>query len=122
MIREPPRSTRTDTLFPHTTLFRSVKNKMSPPFRVVEFDIMYGQGVSKTGELLDLGVQANIVEKSGAWFSYNGDRVGQGRENAKTYLRDHPEVADTIEKAIRANAGLVAEAMITGPEADSLDQ
>src|SRR3546814_11969653 len=94
---------------------------MAPPFRVVEFDIMYGQGVSKTGELLDLGVQANIVEKSGAWFSYNGDRVGQGRENAKTYLRDHPEVADTIEQAIRANAGLVAEAMLPGPEADSSD-
>ncbi|MFN4089909.1 MAG: recombinase RecA [Alphaproteobacteria bacterium] len=107
-----------DVVTGNQTRVKVVKNKMAPPFRVVEFDIMYGQGVSKTGELLDLGVQAGIVEKSGAWFSYNGDRVGQGRENAKTYLRDHPEVADAIEKAIRANAGLVAEAMITGPEGD----
>ena len=104
------------------TRVKVVKNKMAPPFRVVEFDIMYGQGVSKTGELLDLGVQANIVEKSGAWFSYNGDRVGQGRENAKTYLREHPDVADAIEKAIRGNAGLVAEAMITGPDSEPSDE
>jgi recombination protein RecA len=111
-----------DVVTGNQTRVKVVKNKMAPPFRVVEFDIMYGQGVSKTGELLDLGVQANIVEKSGAWFSYNGDRVGQGRENAKTYLREHPDVADAIEKAIRANAGLVAEAMITGPDSEPSDE
>ena len=111
-----------DVVTGNQTRVKVVKNKMAPPFRVVEFDIMYGQGVSKTGELLDLGVQANIVEKSGAWFSYNGDRVGQGRENAKTYLREHPEVADAIEKAIRGNAGLVAEAMITGPDSEPSDE
>ncbi|MBT6314022.1 MAG: DNA recombination/repair protein RecA, partial [Alphaproteobacteria bacterium] len=87
-----------------------------PPFRVVEFDIMYGEGVSKTGELLDLGVNANIVEKSGSWFSYKGERVGQGRENAKTFLKDNPEMASAIELAIRQNAGLVADAMLAGPE------
>ena len=111
-----------DVVTGNQTRVKVVKNKMAPPFRVVEFDIMYGQGVSKTGELLDLGVQANIVEKSGAWFSYNGERVGQGRENAKTYLREHPDVADAIEKAIRANAGLVAEAMITGPDSEPSDE
>ena len=111
-----------DVVTGNQTRVKVVKNKMAPPFRVVEFDIMYGQGVSKTGELLDLGVQANIVEKSGAWFSYNGERVGQGRENAKTYLREHPEVADAIEKAIRGNAGLVAEAMITGPDSEPSDE
>jgi recombination protein RecA len=94
------------------TRVKVVKNKMAPPFKVVEFDIMYGEGVSKRGELLDLGMQAGVVEKSGSWFSYEGQRIGQGRENAKLFLRDNPETADAIERAIRGNAGLVADAMM----------
>ncbi|HZB93097.1 MAG TPA: recombinase RecA [Stellaceae bacterium] len=94
------------------TRVKVVKNKMAPPFKVVEFDIMYGEGVSKRGELLDLGIQAGVVEKSGSWFSYDGQRIGQGRENAKVFLRDNPEIADAIERAIRGNAGLVADAMM----------
>ena len=101
------------------TRVKVVKNKMAPPFRVVEFDIMYGEGVSKVGELLDLGVQANVVEKSGSWFSYEGQRIGQGRENAKNFLRTNGEVADSIEAKIRANAGLVANAMMGTPEPDA---
>jgi recombination protein RecA len=104
------------------TRVKVVKNKMAPPFKVVEFDIMYGEGVSKRGELIDLGIQAGVVEKSGSWFSYGGQRIGQGRENAKNFLRDNPTVADDIERAIRANAGLVADAMMAapgaGPESD----
>jgi recombination protein RecA len=96
------------------TRVKVVKNKMAPPFKVVEFDIMYGAGVSKTGELIDLGVKANIVEKSGTWFSYNGQRIGQGRENSKTFLKDNPAIAAEIEKSIRANAGLVSEALMVG--------
>jgi recombination protein RecA len=88
------------------TRVKVVKNKVAPPFRVVEFDIMYGEGISKTGELLDLGSRAGIVEKSGSWFSYDSQRIGQGRENAKAYLKEHPEVAAAIETAIRAQAGL----------------
>ncbi|MGH7033713.1 MAG: recombinase RecA [Stellaceae bacterium] len=95
------------------TRVKVVKNKMAPPFKVVEFDIMYGEGISKRGELIDLGIQAGVVEKSGSWFAYDGQRVGQGRENAKQYLKDNPGVADAIEHAIRANAGLVADAMMT---------
>ncbi|MDA9975371.1 recombinase RecA [Alphaproteobacteria bacterium] len=106
-----------DEVVGNQTRVKVVKNKMAPPFRVVEFDIMYGEGISKTGELLDLGVNAGIVEKSGSWFSYNGERVGQGRENAKTFLKENPEMAATIELAIRQNAGLVADAMLAGPEA-----
>jgi recombination protein RecA len=94
------------------TRVKVVKNKMAPPFKVVEFDIMYGEGVSKRGELLDLGVQAGVVEKSGSWFSFDGQRIGQGRESAKTFLKEHAEVADAIERAVRANAGLVASAMM----------
>jgi recombination protein RecA len=89
-----------------------VKNKLAPPFRVVEFDIMYGEGISKTGELIDLGIAANVVEKSGAWFSYGGQRIGQGRENAKLFLRENPEIAADIEQKIRSNAGLVANNMM----------
>ena len=99
------------------TRVKVVKNKMAAPFRVVEFDIMYGEGISKTGEMIDLGVQANVVEKSGAWFSYDGTRIGQGRENAKQYLRDNPAMAASIEAKVRANAGLVANAMMGAPEA-----
>ena len=101
-----------DEVVGNQTRVKVVKNKMAPPFRVVEFDIMYGEGISKMGEVLDLGVNAGIVEKSGAWFSYDGQRVGQGRENAKTFLREHPEMAQAIEGAIRQNAGLVADNML----------
>ena len=107
-----------DTVVGNQTRVKVVKNKMAPPFRVVEFDIMYGEGISKTGELLDLGVQAGIVEKSGAWFSCDDQRIGQGRENAKTFLKEHPEVAHSIERRVRENAGLVAHAMLEGPEED----
>ncbi len=100
------------------TRVKVVKNKVAPPFKQVEFDIMYGEGISKTGELVDLGVIANVVEKSGSWFSYNSTRIGQGRENAKRFLRDNQEMANEIERAIRENAGLVAEEMLTGEEAE----
>jgi len=101
------------------TRVKVVKNKMAAPFRAVDFDIMYGEGVSKMGELIDLGVQAGIVEKSGSWISYDGQRIGQGRENAKTFLRQNPEVADKIEAAIRANAGIVSNAMtVPGKKTD----
>jgi len=94
------------------TRVKVVKNKVAPPFKQVEFDIMYGEGVSKTGELIDLGVRAGAVEKSGAWFSYDSVRLGQGRENAKAYLKANPEMADRIERAIRENAGLIAERIL----------
>ena len=103
------------------TRVKVVKNKLAPPFRVVEFDIMYGEGISKTGELIDLGVKAGVVEKSGAWFSYDGQRIGQGRENARTYLREHREAAEAIERAIRENAGLVANAMIAAADGVGAD-
>jgi recombination protein RecA len=103
-----------DTVVGNQTRVKVVKNKMAPPFKVVEFDIMYGEGVSKTGELIDLGVAANVVEKSGAWFSYKDQRIGQGRENAKAFLKQNPDIAAEIETAIRANAGLVAGAMLAG--------
>ena len=103
-----------DTVVGNQTKVKVVKNKLAPPFKVVEFDIMYGEGVSKNGELLDLGVQAGVVEKSGAWFSYDGQRVGQGRENAKTFLRNNPDIAQAIERKIRENAGLVSEKMLQG--------
>jgi recombination protein RecA len=112
-----------DEVVGNQTKVKVVKNKMAPPFRTVEFDIMYGEGISKTGELIDLGVKAGIVEKSGAWFSYGSQRIGQGRENAKQFLKDNPQVAQEIEGRIRENAGLVANAMLEGPaEADGLDQ
>jgi recombination protein RecA len=101
-----------ETVVGSQTRVKVVKNKVAPPFRVVEFDIMYGEGVSKTGELIDLGSAAGVVEKSGAWFSYNGQRIGQGRENAKQFLKENPQVAAEIEKAVRQNAGLVAGAMM----------
>lgn len=104
-----------DEIVGNQTKIKVVKNKLAPPFRIVELDIMYGEGVSKTGELLDLGMQAGVVEKSGAWFSAGEDRLGQGRENSKQFLLDNPEIADRIEHAIRANAGLVSDAMLEGP-------
>ncbi len=94
------------------TRVKVVKNKVAPPFKQVEFDIMYGEGISKFGELVDLGVKAGVVEKSGAWFSYDSQRLGQGRENAKTFLREHPEVANKIELAIRGNSGVIAERIL----------
>jgi recombination protein RecA len=98
------------------TRVKVVKNKVAPPFKQVEFDIMYGEGISKVGELVDLGVKAGIIEKSGAWFSYEGERIGQGRENSKTFLKGNPKMADTLERAIRANAGLIVEKMLANPE------
>jgi recombination protein RecA len=98
------------------TRVKVVKNKVAPPFKQVEFDIMYGEGISKTGELVDLGVKAGIIEKSGAWFSFDGERIGQGRENSKQFLKDHPKIAHQIEKAIRASAGLIVDKMLAEPE------
>jgi len=109
-----------DEVVGNQTRVKVVKNKLAPPFKQVEFDIMYGEGVSKMGELIDLGVKAGIVEKSGAWFSYDSQRLGQGRENAKTFLRENPQAAAAIELAIRQNAGLIADQLIKGgPEDDS---
>ena len=103
------------------TRVKVVKNKVAPPFKQVEFDIMYGEGISKTGELVDLGVKAGVVEKSGSWFAFDGERIGQGRENAKLFLKQNPKIADTIEKAIRLNAGLMAEKMLVAPEANAAE-
>ena len=110
-----------DDIVGNTTRVKVVKNKVSPPFKQVEFDIMYGEGISKTGEILDLGVKANVVEKSGAWFSFDSIRIGQGRENAKKYLKENPAVRDRIEKAIRDNAAGIGEALMVGPSADDGD-
>lgn len=107
-----------ETIVGNQTRVKVVKNKMAPPFRTVEFDIMYGEGISKIGELIDLGSQAGVVEKSGAWFSYDGQRIGQGRENAKQFLRDNAEMADSIEQKVRGNAGLVADKMLGTAESD----
>ena len=108
----------------NTTRVKVVKNKVAPPFKQVEFDIMYGEGVSKTGELIDLGVKAGIVEKSGAWFSYDSQRLGQGRENAKAYLKANPEVANKIESQLRQNSGILAEQILdaVSPTAEDLDE
>ncbi len=112
-----------ETVTGNQTRVKVVKNKLAPPFRVVEFDIMYGEGISRTGELVDLGVQANIVEKSGAWYSFDGQRIGQGKENVKQFLKENEAVAQAIEAKIRANAGMVSNAMIGTPETEdeSLD-
>ncbi|PJB72609.1 MAG: recombinase RecA [Alphaproteobacteria bacterium CG_4_9_14_3_um_filter_47_13] len=105
-----------DQIVGNQTRVKVVKNKMAPPFRQVEFDILYGQGISKVGELIDLGVQGNFVEKSGSWFAYDGQRIGQGRENAKQFMRDNPEIAAKLEDQIRKNAGVVADAMLVGSD------
>ena len=107
-----------DEVIGNQTRVKVVKNKLAPPFKQVEFDIMYGEGVSKTGELIDLGVKANVVEKSGAWFSYDSQRIGQGRENAKQFLKENPDIANKIEAAVRQNAGLIAEAIMAGETGD----
>ena len=101
-----------DDVIGSQTRVKIVKNKVAPPFKVVDFDIMYGEGISKTGELIDLGIKAGIVEKAGAWFSYKGEKLGQGRENAKLFLRDHPDIAEEIENKIRADAGHLTTEMI----------
>ncbi len=111
---------REEVLGNHTRV-KVVKNKVAPPFKEVEFDIMYGEGISKVGELIDLGVKAGVVEKSGAWFSYDSQRLGQGRENSKGYLRANPEAARRIEQAIRENSGLIAEKILGAPEPDDED-
>ena len=101
-----------DDVVGNQTRVKVVKNKVAAPFRTVEFDIMYGEGISKTGELLDLGVSAGLVEKSGSWFSYGNQRIGQGRENAKKFMQENPDIANELETAIRSNAGLVQEQMM----------
>jgi len=103
-----------DEVVGNQTRVKVVKNKVAPPFKQVEFDIMYGEGISKTGELIDLGVKANIVEKSGSWYSFDSQRIGQGRENAKLYLRENPQAAQALEREIRANAGLIATRILDG--------
>ena len=107
-----------DDIVGNSTRVKVVKNKVAPPFKQVEFDIMYGEGVSKVGEVLDLGVKAGLIEKSGAWFSYDSVRIGQGRENAKQYLKDNPDVAQRIENAIRGRTEEVGEALMVGPDND----
>lgn len=103
-----------DEVIGNQTRVKVVKNKLAPPFKQVEFDIMYGEGVSKLGEIIDLGVKAGVVEKSGAWFSYDSQRIGQGRENAKAFLKENPDIANKIEAAVRQNSGLIAEAILAG--------
>jgi len=114
-----------DEVVGNQTRVKVVKNKVAPPFKQIEFDIMYGEGISKTGELVDLGVKAGIVEKSGSWFSFDSERIGQGRENAKAYLREKPQIAERIERAIRQNAGLLAGQILEGaseaPEGEAED-
>jgi recombination protein RecA len=110
-----------DEVVGNQTRVKVVKNKLAPPFKSVEFDIMYGEGVSKVGELVDLGVKAGVVEKSGAWFSYDSQRIGQGRENAKTFLKQNPDMAAKIEAAVRQNSGLIAEKIMTGEKEEGDD-
>jgi recombination protein RecA len=107
-----------DVVVGNQTRVKVVKNKLAPPFRQVEFDIMYGEGISKMGELIDLGVKAGVVEKSGSWFSHDSQRIGQGRENAKQFLRDHKDIADRIEVKIRDQSGVVAQAMLVAEDAE----
>jgi recombination protein RecA len=101
-----------DEVIGNQTRVKVVKNKVAPPFRQVEFDILYGEGISKTGELIDLGVKADVIEKSGSWYSYNGERIGQGREKTRTFLKENPAIADEIEDAVRRNAGLLADELL----------
>ena len=105
-----------DVITGNQTRVKVVKNKMAPPFKQVEFDIMYGQGISKVGEIIDLGSQADIIEKSGAWYAYNGEKIGQGRENAKIYLEKNPNVAAEIEKVIRDQAAAITKELEGNPK------
>jgi recombination protein RecA len=111
-----------DEVVGNQTRVKVVKNKLAPPFKQVEFDIMYGEGVSKMGELVDLGVKAGVVEKSGAWLSYDSQRIGQGRENAKVFLKQNPDIAGKIEAAIRQNAGLIAEKILAGENGEEAEE
>ena len=104
-----------DNIIGNQTRVKVVKNKMAPPFKMVEFDIMYGEGISKIGEIIDLGVQADIIDKSGAWYSYKDEKIGQGRENTKQFLKDNPEMLNEIESRIRSNSDTVEELMIDPP-------
>ena len=105
-----------DEVVGNQTRVKVVKNKVAPPFKQIEFDIMYGEGISKTGEIIDLGVKAGIVDKAGSWFSYDGQRIGQGRENTKNFLRENPSIARSIERSIRENAGLIVDQMLLEPD------
>ncbi|MFN4288849.1 MAG: recombinase RecA [Brevundimonas sp.] len=107
-----------DEIVGNTTRVKVVKNKVAPPFREVTFDIMYGEGISKIGEIIDLGVKANIIEKSGSWFSYDSQRIGQGRENVREFLKTNPDVADAIEKAVRQSTSKIADDLLGTPEPD----
>jgi recombination protein RecA len=107
-----------DEIIGNNVRVKVVKNKVAPPFREVEFDIMYGQGISKLGEIIDLGVKAGVVEKSGSWFSYNSQRIGQGRDNAREFLKANPDMADEIEKAVRKNSSTIVEELLVGPTAE----
>ena len=111
-----------DEVIGNQTRVKVVKNKLAPPFKQVEFDIMYGEGVSKMGELVDLGVKAGVVEKSGSWFSYDSQRIGQGRENAKVFLKANPDVANKIEAAVRANSGIIAEKILAAEKEEGDDE
>jgi recombination protein RecA len=111
-----------DEVVGNQTRVKVVKNKLAPPFKQVEFDIMYGEGISKMGEIIDLGVKAGVVEKSGAWFSYDSQRIGQGRENAKVFLKANPDIATKIEAMVRQNSGLIAEKILAGEEGDKDDE
>ncbi len=104
-----------DEIVGNNVRVKVVKNKVAPPFREVEFDIMYGQGISKLGEIIDLGVKAGVVEKSGSWFSYNSQRIGQGRDNAREFLKANPDLADEIEQKVRGNAAVIVEELLVGP-------
>jgi recombination protein RecA len=110
-----------DEVVGNSTRVKVVKNKVAPPFREVEFDIMYGQGISKLGEIIDLGVKAGVVEKSGSWFSYNSERIGQGRDNAREFLKAHPDIAADIERAVRGNAGVIVEELLIGGPVEDED-
>jgi recombination protein RecA len=110
-----------DEVVGNQTRVKVVKNKLAPPFRQVEFDIMYGEGISKMGELIDLGVKAGVVEKSGAWFSFDSQRIGQGRNNARQFLLDHPDVAEALELKLRDQSGIVVNAMMTDPTGDEVE-
>ena len=110
-----------DEVIGNQTRVKVVKNKVAPPFREVEFDILYGEGISKMGELIDLGVKGNVIEKSGSWYSYNSERIGQGRENVRQFLLANPDIADTIEAQVRKNAGLIADEMLVGPGPGEVD-
>jgi len=114
-IRRTGQIKERDDIVGNTTRVKVVKNKVAPPFKQVEFDIMYGQGISKVGEIIDLGVKAGVVEKSGAWFSYDSVRIGQGRENSKRFLLENPEMMAKLENQIRGKQEAVAEEMMTGP-------